>query len=661
MTNTKRLPRARGGEFQTVTTPRVIQRGNPQRSVPETEITAKIKPKTEINIEIIPKLPESGVQKSAILSSTQQDKIQNFAIQPKEAQKTLPKRSESRREITPDTAINREQRENIKPKTLSYRPAEHGETQIIRCSNPQRPRGATQGSTPSFQQIGEGILGTAQSIGSNFLDANRALYESGQVGRTGRYEEETKELLDGLKKAEYAMEILKQDNASLSEIQSQQNIINSYYQKLIAYSTVLNDNIQQLATQSTAWLSDQIERSAAQHIMSAKEGLNPSGQLAIDAVMMGTQFLGDMAVNTVIPGGGLLALGLDTFGSQTKEARQQGADLNTQLTAGVGSALLSMGLEELANMVPSLKRTYGSGVVDDFLEQLTQLQEDPVGQAFLAGFTEGGEEFIEALIQTALQKATYDPDARFSLENALRQALTGAAFGATVSSLDSLVSSAKKDGFLAGFYEKELQDISGNPTLLYESLVQAKEFSQHDPIVWNLVDAWDDGLHTYAELNDYYSQYLTSIGAQNTDLDTIDKYLEGKYSNSAEFNLLRGYSNAIKKGDISPLIGLDEYRKVDKQITDALVGLTTSTDVTIQGYATHFIDRVIGQTSTSHKGMRTGVSIEDVIDALQNPLEIDPIRVMADGDMRQQFFGKNASVTISISSNRLIQVNPYGG
>ena len=84
-----------------------------------------------------------------------------------------------------------------------------------------------------------------------------------------------------------------------------------------------------------------------------------------------------------------------------------------------------------------------------------------MGQAFLAGFTEGGEEFIEALIQTALQKMTYDPDAQFSLENALRQALTGAAFGATVSSLDSLVSSAKKDGFLSGFYEKEIEEAQG--------------------------------------------------------------------------------------------------------------------------------------------------------------------------------------------------------
>ena len=213
------------------------------------------------------------------------------------------------------------------------------------------------------------------------------------------------------------------------------------------------------------FLSDQLEQSAAQHVMSAKDGLSASGQMAIDAAMMGTQFLGDMAVNAVIPGGGLLALGLDAFGSQTKDARQEGADLSTQLTAGTGSALLSMGLEKLANMVPSLKRTYGSGVVDDFLEQLTQLQEDPVGQAFLAGFTEGGEEFIEALIQTALQKATYDPDAQFSLENALRQALTGAAFGATVSSLDSLVSSAKRMGFCPGSMRRKSRRHRGSMSM----------------------------------------------------------------------------------------------------------------------------------------------------------------------------------------------------
>ena len=76
---------------------------------------------------------------------------------------------------------------------------------------------------------------------------------------------------------------------------------------------------------------------------------------------------------------------------------------------------------------------------------------------------------------TALQKATYAPDARFSLENALRQELTGAAFGATVSSLDNLVSSAKKDAFLAGFYEKEIKDAQNVNTAVNESETSAVE------------------------------------------------------------------------------------------------------------------------------------------------------------------------------------------
>lgn len=54
---------------------------------------------------------------------------------------------------------------------------------------------------------------------------------------------------------------------------------------------------------------------------------------------------------------------------------------------------------------------------------------------------------------------TYDPDVEFSLEDALHQAASGAMFGASVSSLDSLISSIKSDGFLSGFYAQELEEL----------------------------------------------------------------------------------------------------------------------------------------------------------------------------------------------------------
>lgn len=37
--------------------------------------------------------------------------------------------------------------------------------------------------------------------------------------------------------------------------------------------------------------------------------------------------------------------------------------------------------------------------------------------------------------------------------------------------------------------------------------------------------------------------------------------------------------------------------------------------------STHFIDGVLGQTSTSHEGMRLGTTIEQLRDSIANPLK----------------------------------------
>lgn len=158
-----------------------------------------------------------------------------------------------------------------------------------------------------------------------------------------------------------------------------------------------------------------------------------------------------------------------------------------------------------------------------------------------------------------------------------------------------------------------------------------------------------------------HSTWLRSIGAENSELRSLANYYEGKYNNSPAYQLLMGYNRAVQKGDISPLIGIDVYRQTSDLIQQRLVGTTTSNGVTIESFATHFIDRVIGQTSTPHPGMRQGVPVEAALDALQNPIRVGPVRTMPDGDVRQTFFGKQATVAISVRDQRLIQTNPNGG
>lgn len=117
-----------------------------------------------------------------------------------------------------------------------------------------------------------------------------------------------------------------------------------------------------------------------------------------------------------------------------------------------------------------------------------------------------------------------------------------------------------------------------------------------------------------------HSEWLKSIGAEDTSLKTVAKYYKGKYNNVYEYQLLMGYNRAVKKGDISPLVGMDVYRKTADDIQNKIVGIKTANGVHIQGFSTHFVDRVIGQTGDSHTGLRQGVSVEDVLDALVNPV-----------------------------------------
>lgn len=136
-----------------------------------------------------------------------------------------------------------------------------------------------------------------------------------------------------------------------------------------------------------------------------------------------------------------------------------------------------------------------------------------------------------------------------------------------------------------------------------------------------------------------------------------------KYNDSKRYALLQGYVKAVNKGDISPLIGFDLY-----EIKDELVGLKISNDINyeITDFSTHFIDRVLGQTSTSHEGMRLGTTIEQLKDSIANPRKLtEPYYVPVKKgritylDKRQNIVSDNCSVVISITDNRLIQTTAF--
>lgn len=171
---------------------------------------------------------------------------------------------------------------------------------------------------------------------------------------------------------------------------------------------------------------------------------------------------------------------------------------------------------------------------------------------------------------------------------------------------------------------------------------------------------WDrkQAAQARAAAKKHYSGWLKSIGAESTSLNTLDKYLSAKYDETDEFGILDGYRRAVEKHDISPLVSLTQYKVTAAAVDSYIVGEITSTGVQIEGYVSHFIDRIIGQTADSHSGMRRGVPVGDALDAILNPISTPKIKTLADGDIRQTFTGQKAIVTISARDKILIQTNP---
>lgn len=195
--------------------------------------------------------------------------------------------------------------------------------------------------------------------------------------------------------------------------------------------------------------ADRLAASAQHDIAQAKEGLGKLGQFAVDAGVAGTQLAGDMGFALLTGGSALVPMALRGFGSGAQEARQAGASYGQQLAYGLGSAALSTATEKISNVAAPFRAAFKEGVADKLagkliqrfgenvaVKTLSRLAQTPVGKLAASALGEGSEEFIEAVFQPVLQRATYDPDASFDPSQALYDFAVGAVLGGVGGAVD---------------------------------------------------------------------------------------------------------------------------------------------------------------------------------------------------------------------------------
>lgn len=149
-------------------------------------------------------------------------------------------------------------------------------------------------------------------------------------------------------------------------------------------------------------------KEAAESEARAKEGLGKFGTAAVDIGIAGTQMLGDVALNAVLPGAGLAAMGARSFGNATQEAREAGASMQEQFNYGMTRALADVLSEKLFDV----GKMFGGGAADDIAERLIgKLAKSDTGRSLARALTnaagEGAEEAIVDVLEPAI-RAIYD-------------------------------------------------------------------------------------------------------------------------------------------------------------------------------------------------------------------------------------------------------------
>lgn len=333
--------------------------------------------------------------------------------------------------------------------SVSTRPMENASTGNNRPNSRLLADVQTGGTTPPSLdngRVGKVISGAAKSTGSAFTNLGGVLAEGAGYLNTRIANQNAGASLqsdhDAVKRYAKMLRDVKWANGkamTAADVKQVQSYLAAAKRRIAAHEgyTKAVEQSDKAVADKAYQKADRLSKSSAADVAQAKKGLGPVGQFAVDLGVQGVQMAGDIAASAVLPGAGLALMTARSAGSSAQQARRAGASYNQQLAYGLGSGALSLATEKISNVATPFKKAFGGGVLDNAISgALAKLNNSAAGRVALSMISEGGEEFIEDIFQPILQRATYDPSARFDLSEALYDAAVGAAMGGIGAGVD---------------------------------------------------------------------------------------------------------------------------------------------------------------------------------------------------------------------------------
>lgn len=454
--------------------------------------------------------------------------------------------------------------------SASPRPMENASTGNSRPNSRLLADVRTGGTTPPSLdngRVGKVISGAAKSAGSAFTNLGGVLAEGAGKLNTRIANQNAGESLqsdhDAVKRYEKMLRDVKWANGkamTAADVKQVQSYLSAAKRRIAAHEgyTKAVERSDKAVADKAYQKADRLSQSSAKDVAQAKEGLGPVGQFAVDLGVQGVQMAGDVAASAVLPGAGLALMTARSAGSSAQRARQSGATYGQQLAYGLGSGALSLGTEKISNVSKLFQKTFGRGLAEKAASKLiakfgentavqvmSDLAKRSAGRLALSMISEGGEEFLEDVAQPFLQRATYDPSARFDLSEALYDAAVGAAMGGIGAGVDVIRQrgSSQADAQPTQEVRPEVREGIDAPTPAnaaegtqnaapgvetapkYDAL-QADAIRHEGKTFRNLVAGFD------TSVSEFFNKWRN--GRKNTETEKLEKLYLGKMSEDAK-------------------------------------------------------------------------------------------------------------------------------
>lgn len=176
--------------------------------------------------------------------------------------------------------------------------------------------------------------------------------------------------------------------------------------------------------------ADKLSAMSEKNVAEAKDGLGKVGQALVDIGVVGTQMLGDAALN-IIPGGGTASMLARVAGGSAQQARLEGKDIGQQSLSAIKGGGIAWLTEK---MFGAFGKLYGKGAADDIVEAVVKkIGKTNAGKNFLRlglnALGEGAEEITEDLLNAAADRALKLGDGKLDLGEVLYDGFLGFALG----------------------------------------------------------------------------------------------------------------------------------------------------------------------------------------------------------------------------------------